>query len=105
MSCNIPRPIPNEHAVWPRFLKFVAAHALSSQSNFTSGAIEQSYAKATFQHFDLQRRRGLGEQGLLRSLVKIQVFRYGTKHLQAKVLELLRDLRSSTSNIPSALPC
>ena len=44
--------------------------------------------RSLFERFDLKSHCRLGEEKMFRGLAKVQVLSHGTKHLQAKILQL-----------------
>ena len=61
---------------------------MHGQRDLACGTINESYAEIIFERLDLQRYSRLGQEKAFGSLAKIESLGHGTKHLQAKVLQL-----------------
>jgi len=61
---------------------------LPSERDPASSAVEEPHPEIVFECFDLKRYGRLRKEEMFRGLAKVQVRRDGTKHLEAKILQL-----------------
>jgi hypothetical protein len=61
---------------------------LASKRDPASGTVEEAHSEIVFERLDLKCHGRLGEEKMFPGLAKVQMLRDGTKHLEAKILQL-----------------